>query len=196
VLDAFERAGCVTHPDHRFRIEHAQVVDPMDIKRFQQLGVIASMQPTHATSDMPWAESRLGRARLAGAYAWRRFLDAGVHIAGGSDFPVEDVDPIGGGLYAAVTRADHKGQPPGGWLPDQKLTLEEAVRAFSVDAAAAAFQEGWRGRIKVGQAADLTVLDRELGGSPGRALATARADLTIVAGGVRYERAHSSHPRD
>jgi predicted amidohydrolase YtcJ len=196
VLDAFERAGCMAHPDHRFRIEHAQVVDPTDIKRFQQLGVIASMQPTHATSDMPWAEARLGRARLAGAYAWRRFLDAGVHIAGGSDFPVEDVDPIGGGLYAAVTRSDHKGQPPGGWLPDQKLTLEEAVRAFSVDAAAAAFQEGWRGRIKVGQAADLTVLDRELGGSPGRALASARADLTIVAGAVRYDRAHSSHPRE
>ena len=183
VLDAFERAGCALTRDHRFRIEHAQVVAPADIARFAKLGVIASMQPTHATSDMPWAEARLGRDRLAGAYAWRRFLDARVHVAFGSDFPVERVDPLDG-IYAAVTRQDKTGQPPGGWLPGQKLTLAEAERAFSEEAAYAAFQEPWRGRIAVGQAADLTVLDRKIDGAH---LLGAKVVLTIVAGRVVFE---------
>jgi predicted amidohydrolase YtcJ len=184
VLDAFERAGCAVTRDHRFRIEHAQVVAPADIPRFAKLGVIASMQPTHATSDMPWAEARLGKDRLAGAYAWRRFLDAGVHVAFGSDFPVEKVDPLDG-LHAAVTRQDANGQPAGGWLPDQRLSLAEAKRAFSEEAAYAAFQEPWRGRIAVGQAADLTVLDRRIDQDH---LLGAKVVLTIVAGRVVFER--------
>ena len=105
-----------------------------DIPLFRQLHVVASMQPTHATSDMPWAEARLGRARLAGAYAWRRFLQARVPLALGSDFPVESADPRLG-LHAAVTRQDLSGYPPGGWLPDQKLTPLEALQGFTTGAA-------------------------------------------------------------
>jgi predicted amidohydrolase YtcJ len=183
VLDAYERAGCAVARDHRFRIEHAQVVEPSDIPRFAKLGVIASMQPTHATSDMPWAEARLGKDRLVGAYAWRRFLDAGAHVAFGSDFPVEMVDPTAG-LYAAVTRQDAQGQPPGGWLPDQKLTLAEAVRAFTAEAAFAAFQEADRGRVAVGQVADLTIFDRAI---DAKTLSGAKIALTIVAGRVVFE---------
>src|SRR5262249_45080421 len=162
--------------------EHAQVVALEDVPRFARLGVIASMQPTHATSDMPWAEARLGRARLACAYAWRRFLAAGVRLAAGSDFPVEGGGPGRGGLYAAVARTDALGKPAGGWLPDQRMTLDEAVAAFSATGAYAAFQEGWRGRAAVGQAADLTVLDRGLGGDVAAALRGARIALTMVGG--------------
>jgi predicted amidohydrolase YtcJ len=185
VLDAYEHAGCRGR-DHRFRVEHAQVLALDDVPRFAALGVVASMQPTHATSDMPWAEARLGAARLAGAYAWRRLLDAGASLVGGSDFPVEKVEPIGGGLYAAVTRMDPAGQPPGGWLPDQRLSLDEAVRAFTAEAAWAAFEEAWRGHAAPGQVADLTVLDRDL--PDAAALLKAEVDLTIVGGRIVYER--------
>jgi predicted amidohydrolase YtcJ len=188
VLDAFERAGCSRAADHRFRIEHAQVVSLVDIPRFAALGVIASMQPTHATSDMPWAEARLGRERLAGAYAWRRFLSAGVRLALGSDFPVEEVEPISGGLWAAVTRTDGEGSPPGGWLPAERLTLEEAIRGFTSDAAFAAFEEAWRGRGAVGQVADLTVLDRSLTGMSVQVLRQARVWATVVGGRVVFDR--------
>jgi hypothetical protein len=175
VLDAFAAAG--VRPAHRFRIEHAQVVDPDDVQRFRDMGVIASMQPAHATSDMPWAEARLGKARVGWAYTWRRFLDAHVLLASGSDFPVEEVDLLGGGLLAAVAR--------GGWTLEQKMTMNEALASFTVNGAYAAFQEGWRGRAAVGQAADLTVIDREL--RP-ETLRDARVDMTIVAGRVVHER--------
>jgi len=147
--------------DHRWRIEHAQVVALADIPMFAELRVIASMQPTHATSDMPWAESRIGPQRLAGAYAWRRFLQAHVHIALGSDFPVESPDPRLG-LYAAVTRQDLKGFPPGGWMPAQRLTPAEALRGFTSDAAWAAFMEREVGHLAPGMRADFVVL----GGDP------------------------------
>jgi predicted amidohydrolase YtcJ len=146
--------------DHRWRIEHAQVATLADIPRFQQLNVIASMQPTHATSDMPWAEARVGRERLAGAYAWRRFLQSNVRLALGSDFPVESPDPRLG-LYAAVTRQDLAGQPPGGWLPDQKLTAAEALRGFTADAAWAGFTEAEVGRLAPGLRADFVLLDSD-----------------------------------
>jgi len=146
--------------DHRWRIEHAQVVSLEDIPRFAGLRVIASMQPTHATSDMPWAEARLGRERLAGAYAWRRFERAGVRLALGSDFPVESPDPRLG-LYAAVTRQDLSGRPPGGWLPDQRLTPAEALRGFTTDAAWAAFMENEVGRLAPGLRADFVLLDAD-----------------------------------
>jgi predicted amidohydrolase YtcJ len=182
VLEAYARAGVT--PDARFRIEHAQIVDLADIPRFAELGVVASMQPAHATSDMPWAEKRVGRGRLAGAYAWRHFLSAGVHLAFGSDFPVELSDPRLG-LFAAITRTNLRGQPAGGWLPDQRLTVEQTLRAFTAGAAYAAFEEGWRGDLRAGQAADLTVFDGPLD-TPEHIL-TRRALMTIVGGRVVYQ---------
>ena len=172
VLAAYAAAG-VTAP-LRFRIEHAQVVALADLPRFAQLGVIASMQPTHATSDSPWAEQRVGTERIKGAYAWRRMLEAGVRLAFGSDFPVEEPSVVAG-FCAAVER--------GGWTVDQRLTLDETLRAFTETAAYAAFEERWRGRAAPGMAADLTVFDR-----PAADLVHARADATIVAGRVVYER--------
>jgi predicted amidohydrolase YtcJ len=186
VLDAYERAGCSPEKDHRFRIEHAQIIAPSDFARFASLGVIASMQPTHATSDMRWVEARLGPDRLQGAYAWRRLLDLHVHVLGGSDFPVEGVDPFAG-LYAAVTRMDREGKPEGGWRPDQRMTEEEAVRAFTTDAAYGAFEDSWRGQVRAGFAADLTVLDRSLDGDTVRALHDAKATMTVVAGKIAFE---------
>jgi predicted amidohydrolase YtcJ len=162
VLDVYERV-LAEHPgeDLRLRIEHAQVIAPADIPRFAALGVIPAMQPTHATSDMYWAEERLGRERLAGAYAWRSLLDAGVpHLPLGSDFPVESANPFWG-WYAAVTRQDAEGQPPGGWLPGQRLGREEALRGFTLDAAYAAFQEDDLGSLSPGKLADFLVLDRD-----------------------------------
>jgi hypothetical protein len=161
VLDDYASVlGDAARSDHRWRIEHAQVVSLADLPRFEQLRVIASMQPTHATSDMPWAEARVGRERLAGAYAWRRYLQSDVRLALGSDFPVESIDPRLG-LYAAVTRQDPAGEPPGGWLPDQKLTPAEALRGFTADAAWAGFMEQEVGRIVPGLRADFVLLDAD-----------------------------------
>src|SRR4029453_10805521 len=129
-LDALDAAfDHQPHPELRFRIEHAQVIRLQDLERMGRLGIIASMQPTHATSDMPWAPDRLGPARLDRAYAWRTALRSGARLALGSDFPVERPDPLLG-FYAAVTRQDTEGKPAGGWLPDQMLTREGAVRGF------------------------------------------------------------------
>jgi predicted amidohydrolase YtcJ len=189
VLEAYARASVT--PAARFRIEHAQIVDLADIPRFAQLGVIASVQPTHATSDMPWAEKRVGRARLAGAYAWRRFLAAGVPLGFGSDFPVELSDPRLG-LFAAIARTDLHGQPPGGWLPDQRLTVEETLRAFTSGAAYAAFEEGWRGELKPGMAADLTVFDGPL--DTPEHIVKRKVLMTIVAGRVVYDARTSERP--
>jgi predicted amidohydrolase YtcJ len=187
VLDAYA-AALATHPDpdHRFRIEHAQVIDPEDIPRFAAMGVIAAMQPTHATSDMPWAPERLGQKRLAGAYAWRRLLAGGATIACGSDFPVESHNPVLG-IYAAVTRQDLAGNPPGGWLPEERMTREEALRGYTIDACRAAFQEAAKGTIAPGKVADLTVLDRDIMTCDAAEIARARVRWTIVGGAVVYE---------
>ncbi|MDQ3494039.1 MAG: amidohydrolase [Pseudomonadota bacterium] len=159
VLDTFAQVlGAESGSDHRWRVEHAQVVALEDIPRFAQLGVIASMQPTHATSDMPWAEARVGTQRLQGAYAWRRLLDAGARLALGSDFPVESVDPRLG-LQAAVTRQDRDGHPPGGWLPGQRLRVAEALHGFTRDAAYAGRDESALGRLAPGLRADFVLLD-------------------------------------
>ncbi len=186
VLDAYERA-LAAHPtaDHRLRIEHAQVVHPDDLPRFAALGVVPAMQPTHATSDMPWAPDRLGVARLAGAYAWRSFLDSGVRIPMGSDFPVEQPNPLWG-LYAAVTRQDHQGWPAGGWLPGQRLTIDEAVRGFTLDAAYGSFEEEIKGSLEVGKLADVVVLERDPFAVEPRALIDARVLWTVVGGEVRH----------
>lgn len=145
----------------RHRIEHAQILDPTDIPRFAGLGVIAAMQPIHATSDMYWAGDRLGPGRLGGAYAWRSLLDSGAVLAFGSDFPVEQVNPMLG-IYAAVTRQDLQGWPEGGWQPQERITLDQALRAFTLDAAYAAFMDYEVGSLEVGKRADFIVLDRDL----------------------------------
>lgn len=188
-LDAYQKAlEEVPSPDARLRIEHCQVVDTSDIPRFAALNVIASMQPTHATSDMPWAARRVGEERLQGAYAWRTFLNSGAVLAFGSDFPVESVNPLWG-LYAAVTRTDHAGNPPGGWRMAEALTMAEAVRAFSAGAAYAAFDDGDAGVIAVGKRADLSVFDHDLFTVPPRAILASHCTLTMVRGVVVYEAA-------
>jgi predicted amidohydrolase YtcJ len=162
VLDAFEAAYRVAGGrELRNRIEHAQIVAPADIPRFKQLDLIASMQPSHATSDMNMAEDRLGRDRLRGAYAWRTLLSHGTRIAGGSDFPVESDNPFFG-LYAAVTRTDHAGQPAGGWRAEEAMTLVEAFRAFTLDAAYAEHLEQSIGSLEPGKWADFILTDRSL----------------------------------
>ena len=170
VLDTYERTlgKEATTTDHRWRVEHAQVLSPEDLPRLAALHVIASMQPTHATSDMPWAEDRLGPDRINGAYAWRKLRDSGARLALGSDFPVESVDPRLG-LYSAETRADAKGQPPGGWHPEDKLTPYEALRGFTLDAAYAGFAEDVVGSLGPGKRADFVVLaDDPLAVEPAR----------------------------
>lgn len=160
------------------------MVAPEDWKRLVDSKAIASMQPTHATSDMPWAEQRVGE-RIKGAYAWRTVLDKGVPLAAGSDFPVEEVAPLLG-IYAAVARQDATGKPPGGWYPDHKLTLDEAIAAFTSGAAYAEFAEGTRGMIAVGKIADVTVFDRALAAD--RTILDTQVQLTIVGGKIVYER--------
>lgn len=162
VLDAFAAAYKVVGGRQlRNRIEHAQVVALADIPRFKQLDLIASMQPTHAASDMNMAEERIGKERIKGAYAWRIFLDQGTRIAGGSDFPVESDNPFFG-LHAAVTRTGHENRPHGGWHPEQAMTLIEAFRAFTMDAAYAQHQEKTIGSLEPGKWADFIFIDRDL----------------------------------
>ncbi|MDP8207447.1 MAG: amidohydrolase family protein [Candidatus Electryonea clarkiae] len=157
-LDAYEKAlKKVPVADHRFRIEHAQVVAPEDISRFANLGIIPSMQPIHATSDMYWAEDRVGIDRIKGAYAWRSLMEQGSFIPCGSDAPVESVNPFWG-IFAAVTRMDHNGFPDNGWYPEQKMTLLEAVKGYTIHAAYAGFSEKETGTIEVGKLADLTIV--------------------------------------
>lgn len=187
VLDAYEDAlDSTPHRDPRLRIEHAQVVHLDDIPRFAELGVLPSMQPTHCTSDMDWATDRLGPDRVRGAYAWRLLLDDGNRIPCGSDFPVERVDPLLG-VYAAVTRQHPDGTPPGGWQPDQRMTREEVVRGFTIDAAYAAFEERSRGTLTPGKLADVTVFDRDILTCAKQEILEARAMMTIVDGRIVHD---------
>ena len=186
-LEAYEKAMVRVHPpDARPRIEHAQVIALEDRSRWAALGVIASVQPAHATSDMGWAAQRLGPARLAGAYAWRKLRDAGIRLAGGSDFPVESEDPKLG-LYAAVTRRDPAGQPPGGWRPEESLTPFEALKLFTADNAYAEFAEKRRGRIAMGFDADLTILDRDVEAVTPSDILTSRVLMTVVGGEIVFQ---------
>ncbi len=190
-LDAY-RLAYAKHPhDLRLRVEHAQLIAPQDVERMSSMRVIASMQPTHATSDMPWAEQRVGAKRILGAYAWRTMLDNSIPLAAGSDFPVEDVAPLLG-IYAAVTRQDPSGTPDGGWYPAQKLTLDEAIAAFTRGAAYAELREETHGTIEVGKPANLTVFDRAL--APDRTLLETQVALTIVDGGIAYRRGTPPSP--
>ena len=161
VLNAYERVlKQASANDARLRVEHAQVVAAADIPRFAELGVIASMQPTHCTSDMPWAEKRIGADRIKGAYAWRSILKTGAHVPISSDFPGETLNPFYG-IYAAVTRQDPQGNPKGGWYPEQRMTLEEALRGYTIEAAYAEFEEKNKGSIEQGKLADLVVISKD-----------------------------------
>lgn len=189
VLDGFEHAyAALGHGrELRNRIEHAQVVARADIPRFRQLDIIASMQPTHATSDMNMAEARIGPERLKGAYAWRTFLDQGTRIAGGSDFPVESDNPFFG-LHAAVTRQDHENRPAGGWHAEQALTLTEAFRAFTLDAAWSQHQEATLGSLEPGKWADFILVDRDPFAIPPQDLWKVQVEETWLAGQRVYAR--------
>jgi predicted amidohydrolase YtcJ len=170
----------------RPRIEHAQILDALDIPRFASLGVIASVQPTHCTSDMPWALARIGAARVAeGAYVWQKLLHSGARLAAGSDFPVERPDPLLG-FYAAVTRQTVHGEPPGGWTPAERLSRDEALGAFTVDAAYAAHAEQDLGSIAAGKLADFVVLSRDIMRTPPADILRTAVVRTIVAGRTVY----------
>ena len=185
-LDLYQKAlKEVPTKDHRFRIEHAQVVKPSDFRRYARLGVIASMQPTHCTSDMYWAEDRVGPERVKGAYAWKSFLNSGVKIAGGSDAPVESENPFFG-IYAAATRQDQKGWPKGGWYPEQKLTREEALRIFTIDAAYAAFEEDIKGSLKEGKLADMVIIREDIMTVPADKIYKIKPVMTILGGKIVY----------
>lgn len=161
VLDALEFAQNESQTyDLRNRVEHAQIVALEDIPRFKELDIIASMQPTHATSDKNMAEDRVGPQRIKGGYAWQTFLDQGTVVAAGSDFPVEHSNPFFG-LYSAVTRMDHNGNPEGGWYPEEALSREEALKAFTVDAAFAAHQEEVLGSLEPGKWADFIIMEED-----------------------------------
>ena len=186
-LDVYAKAlGADAAGDHRWRIEHAQVLSPQDLPRLARMNVIASMQPTHATSDMPWAQDRVGAQRIVGAYAWRQLRDSGARLALGSDFPVERVDPRLG-LSAAVTRADGDGKPVGGWFPGEKLTAWEALRGFTLDAAYAGFAETEVGSLQAGKRADFVVLAEDPLALPGSALRALTVLATYVDGTPVYE---------
>jgi hypothetical protein len=186
VLDAFEAAYKVVGGRQlRNRIEHAQVVALSDIPRFKQLDLIASMQPTHATSDMNMAEDRIGKERIKGAYAWRTFLEQGTRIAGGSDFPVESDNPFFG-LHAGVTRTDHANRPQGGWHPEQAMTRLETFRAFTLDAAFAQHQETALGSLEPGKWADFILIDRDLFRIAPQEIWQIKVEQTWVAGARVY----------
>ena len=188
-LNAYERALVVNGArDSRHRIEHAQIVDAVDIPRFGNLGVVASMQPTHATSDMRWVEERIGTGRMReGAYAWRSLVDADAVVSFGTDFFVEPMEPVQG-LYSAVTRQSREepGVPPGGWLPEQRLTIREAIRAYTTVPAWVEFQEHVKGTLERGMLADLVVWDRDLLTIVPVEILDARPLLTIVGGRVVF----------
>jgi predicted amidohydrolase YtcJ/ketosteroid isomerase-like protein len=194
-LDAYE-AGIRRAParDHRLRVEHAQVIALSDIPRFARLGVIPSMQASHQRSDMRWAEERVGPQRIRGAYAWRKLLRTGGIIPNGSDAPVESVNPLIS-FYAAVTRQDESGYPPGGWYPAERMTRTEALKAMTIWPAFAGFQETLIGSIKTGKLADFTVLDRDIMTVPANQILSANVVATFVGGRQVYSRAVAQQPR-
>ena len=188
VLDSYEAAlKTVPTADHRFRIEHAQILHSDDIPRFAQLGVIPSMQASHQTSDMYWAGKRLGETRLRGAYAWRSLLESGVIIPNGSDFPVELVNPLIS-FNAAVSRQDARGWPAGGWFPEQRMTRDEALKSISLWPAYASFQENELGSLAAGKRADFVVLDQDIMRVPDAMILDTHVLSTWVGGRKVYER--------
>jgi hypothetical protein len=174
--------------DHRFRIEHAQHVHPNDIPRFGQLGVIAAMQAIHLSSDRPWAIDRLGQKRIVEeTYVWQDFINSGAMIINGTDVPVEPISPVAS-FYASVTRKTLSGGPEGGYEPKQKMSREQALRSYTLDAAYGAFQENALGSIEVGKEADFTVFSKDIMTVPEGELLTTVISKTIVNGNIVYEK--------
>ena len=189
VMDTFERVQKEVpgSRDLRMRNEHSQILDAAEIPRFAKLNVIASMQATHATSDLPWAPARLGDARVEeGAYVWQKLLKTGAIIANGSDFPVEEPNPMLG-LYASITRQDPSGNPPSGWQPDQRLSREETLRSFTLHAAFAAHAEKDLGSLTPGKLADLIVLSKDVMTVPPKEILSTTVTTTVIGGRVVYE---------
>jgi len=186
ILDMYARLGGDNPAAHRFRIEHAQHMRPQDFARFGKLGIVASMQPYHAIDDGRWAEKRLGPERAKWSYAWRSMLDAGAPVAFGSDWPVAPLSPILG-IHAAVTRATLDGRRPHGWFPEQRLTVEEALSAYTQGSAFAAFQENEKGSIAPGKLGDIVVLSDDLFTMPPANIKDARVVMTIVGGRIVYQ---------
>lgn len=190
-LDAYERAMRDRHDArplflYRLRIEHAQVLAPADIPRFAKLGIIASMQPVHATSDMPWAEKRIGPERIKGAYAWRSVLDTGAHAPFSSDFPGETLNPFYG-IYAAITRQDPDGNPSGGWHPEQRVTLTEALHCYTTEAAYAEFADDAKGSIEPGKLADFTIINKDITTIAPHDILSIKVLRTFIGGKSVYE---------
>lgn len=188
VLDAYQQAfeSFGEKQDHRFRIEHAQILDRADIPRFKELGVIASMQTQHCTSDMPWVPDRIGENRAEeGAYVWQSLLALGTCLPNGSDAPVESADPLLG-FYAAVTRQDRTGKPEGGWYPQQRMTRRQALDSFTRYGAYASFEEEIKGSIEKGKLADLVVLSRDIMNIPEPEILETRVLMTVVGGGIVF----------
>ena len=187
-LDIFERVAEENGPrDRRFRIEHAQHIDPADITRFAALDVIPSMQPYHAIDDGRWAEKVIGPQRIKTTYAFRSLLDTGARLALGSDWSVAPATPIEG-IYAAVTRRTLDDLNPDGWVPEQKITVEEALRGYTLDAAYASYEEDFKGSLEPGKLADFVIMDRDLTAIPPEEIREAKVDLTVVGGRIVYER--------
>jgi len=191
ILDVYEQVEKQNgaRPDRRWRIEHAQHLRPADFARFARLGVVASVQPYHAIDDGRWAEKRIGPERSKTTYAFRTLLDRGVRLAFGSDWTVAPLSPLLG-IYAAVTRATLDGKNPGGWYPEQKLTVREAVEAFTLGSAYAEFREGQKGSLTPGKFADVVILDSDLFALPPEKIKEASVSYTIVAGKVVYGLGH------
>jgi predicted amidohydrolase YtcJ len=193
ILDLYEAAFKVVLPDQRrikeprWRVEHAQIVDPADIPRFAKLGVIPSMQPSHAISDLFFAPARLGMDRLADAYAWQSFLKSGSIICGGSDAPVERGEPMIE-FYAAVSRKSIKGESGDGWHPEQAVSREQALKMFTIWPAYAAFEEKEKGSVEVGKLADFTVLSQDIMKIPEPEILKTRVEMTIIGGEIVYQR--------
>jgi predicted amidohydrolase YtcJ len=181
IISTYEQLAKKYGRDRRWRIEHFQIADPADIPRLAPAGIIASMQPTHQTSDRLMAEKRLGPNRLAGAYAWRSVLNSGARLAFGSDFPVESPNPFPG-LAAAISRQDMRGEPPGGWIPSERLSFAQALDAFTRGAAYAGFAEDRIGSLEPGKWADFILVDRDPTAVDAQSLARTEVIETWVGG--------------
>ncbi len=188
ILNAYERAREINGVrDSRHRSEHAQILTGEDLPRFAALGVIASMQPTHCITDKRFAEKRIGHERSRLAYAWKSLADSGAHLAFGTDYTVEPLNPMEG-LYASVTRKDRKGEEGDGWFPEEKLTMEKAIGYYTLGSAYAQFMEGRKGKISKGYLADITILSEDIFNTPEEMIMSVKADYTIVDGRIVYER--------
>jgi len=191
ILDRYEKAftgNPTAAMDHRFRIEHAQHLSPSDIPRFGKLGVIAAMQAIHLSSDRPWAVERLGEKRIKdGAYMWQSLLKSGAKVINGTDVPVEPINPVAS-FYASVTRMTLKGEPVGGYEPEEKMTREQALRSYTLDAAYGAFEEKYKGSIEVGKLADFTVFSQDIMKVPDSKLLDTEVMMTIIGGKTVFKK--------